>query len=138
MNIQIEYVENQSNSFKKQITEIRKVIDDLGKNRGPGGGGDVSLDDFSKLLHEVSQLKKDYDQFKQDTNGNLKFLGDSLNLKADKNDLHELEARIMDKLNEIIKNLLGQFADKNDTKKRLANLEKNVLKCYSLIRIGIG
>lgn len=138
MNIQIEYVENQSNSFKKQITEIRKVIDDLGKNRGAGGGGDVSLDDFSKLLHEVSQLKKDYDQFKQDTNGNLKFLGDSLNLKADKNDLHELEARIMDKLNEIIKNLLGQFADKNDTKKRLANLEKNVLKCYSLIRNGIG
>jgi tetrahydromethanopterin S-methyltransferase subunit G len=47
-------------------------------------------------------------------------------MKADKNDLHELEARIMEKLNEIIKNLLGQFADKADTKKRLTNLEKNV------------
>jgi hypothetical protein len=32
----------------------------------------------------------------------------------------------MERINEMLKKLLGSFADKNDTKKRLAALEKNV------------
>jgi len=40
--------------------------------------------------------------------------------------LLELEARIMEKLNDMLKRLLGNFADRNDTLKRLASLEKNV------------
>ena len=32
----------------------------------------------------------------------------------------------MNKLNEILSNLFGQFADKKETNKRFANLEKNV------------
>ena len=32
----------------------------------------------------------------------------------------------MDKMNEILKKFMAQFADKNDTRKRLASLEKNV------------
>jgi hypothetical protein len=39
----------------------------------------------------------------------------------------DLENRIMDRINEMLKKLLGSFADKNDTKKRLAALEKNVI-----------
>lgn len=32
----------------------------------------------------------------------------------------------MEKLNELMKNLFAQFADKNQTNKRLGNIEKNV------------
>lgn len=52
---------------------------------------------------------------------------DLLNKKADKTELIDLENRMIDKLNEMLKNIFAQFADKSDTKKRLTNLEKNVL-----------
>lgn len=38
---------------------------------------------------------------------NMKNFQDSLNRKADRDELVELEARLMDKLNEILKNLFG-------------------------------
>lgn len=44
----------------------------------------------------------------------------------------------MDKLNEIIKNLLNQFADKNETKKRLNNLEKNVNSLFEMLMKNQG
>jgi hypothetical protein len=53
-----------------------------------------------------------------------------VNKKADKEQLLELEARIMEKLNEMLKRMLGNFADRNDTLKRLAALEKNVFTYY--------
>jgi hypothetical protein len=40
--------------------------------------------------------------------------------------LDDLEARIMDKINEMLKKLIASFADRSDTLKRLAALEKNV------------
>jgi hypothetical protein len=84
-------------------------------------------------------LKSEFSKFKDDTQSNFKYLHDSLNLKADKQELMELEARLMDKLNEIIKNLLNQFADKADTKKRLTNLEKNVKSLFEmLMKSGAG
>lgn len=61
-----------------------------------------------------------------DTSSNFKNHQDQINKKADKQDLDDLEARIMDRINEMIKKLLGSFADRADTIKRLAALEKNV------------
>lgn len=46
--------------------------------------------------------------------------------KADKDELHQLEAKLLEKLNEMLQRFLGMFADKKDTNKRLTNLEKNV------------
>lgn len=46
--------------------------------------------------------------------------------KADREELHQLEAKLMEKLNELLQKFLGMFADKKDTNKRLTNLEKNV------------
>jgi hypothetical protein len=46
--------------------------------------------------------------------------------KADKDELRDLEARLLEKMNEIMQRLMGIFADKKDTIKRLTNLEKNV------------
>jgi len=57
---------------------------------------------------------------------NFKSLQDHLNHKIDKEELANLEATLFDKLNDMLKKMLSQFADKQDTKKRLSNLEKNV------------
>jgi hypothetical protein len=38
----------------------------------------------------------------------------------------------MEKLNEMLKRMLGNFADRNDTLKRLSALEKNVIFNESL------
>jgi hypothetical protein len=46
--------------------------------------------------------------------------------KADKDELRDLEAKLLEKMNEIMQRLMGIFADKKDTIKRLTNLEKNV------------
>ena len=95
---------------------------------GGNGGGSGSLDEhaFSNLDEEFKKLKNDYLRFKDDTTGNFKNFGIQLDHKASKEELAHLEARIMDKLNELIKSLLLQFADKNETKKRFNLIEKNV------------
>ena len=62
----------------------------------------------------------------------VKDFQDSLNLKADLDTVTILEKSLMDRLNEIVKALSKQFADKNDTRKALKLLEKNLKNMYDL------
>lgn len=55
-----------------------------------------------------------------------------MNLKADLDTVTLLEKSLMDRLNEIVKALSKQFADKNDTRKALKLLEKNLKNMYDL------
>lgn len=54
----------------------------------------------------------------------LKEMQDSLNSKADLDALSNLEKSLMERINEIVKALTKQLADKNDTKKALKLLER--------------
>jgi hypothetical protein len=47
-----------------------------------------------------------------------------INSKADKSALNDLEKMMIDRINEIVKALTKQLADKNDTKKALKLLER--------------
>lgn len=67
-----------------------------------------------------------------ETGNNFKNHQDQINKKADKQDLDDLEARIMEKINDMIKKLLASFADRADTLKRLAALEKNVIDIFQV------
>ncbi len=49
-----------------------------------------------------------------------------MNNKADRSEMQQLESKLLEKLNEMLKKFLSIFADKKDTHKRLSNLEKNV------------
>ena len=111
--------------------ESKLANQDDGRGRASNGASE-------DLAEELARLREEFNKFRDDTNSNIKYLHDSLGMKADKQDLLELEARIMDKLNEIIKNLLNQFADKNETKKRLNNLEKNVKNLYEMLMKNAG
>lgn len=86
----------------------------------------VDLSMFKDLEDEVHQLKLALQKLSDEYANGFKILQDQINKKADKEQLLELEARIMEKLNEMLKRLLGNFADRTDTVKRLTNLEKNV------------
>ena len=78
------------------------------------------------LENLLNQLKADINKFKEETSINLSNLSDHIVRKADKEELPLFEQKIMERINDMIRKLMGQFADKNDTRKRLANLEKNV------------
>jgi hypothetical protein len=44
--------------------------------------------------------------------------------KADKAEVENLERRVTEKLNELIKNMIDRFADKREVNKRLSLIEK--------------
>lgn len=51
---------------------------------------------------------------------------DEFDTKASLHDLSAIQANFMDKLNELMGNLEGMFADKDATRKKLSALEKAV------------
>jgi hypothetical protein len=53
-------------------------------------------------------------------------------MKADIETVKALENSLLDRLNEIVKALSKQFADKSDTRKALKLLEKNLKNMYDL------
>jgi hypothetical protein len=59
-----------------------------------------------------------------------------LDSKASMHDLAALQANQMDKLNELMGNLEGMFADKDATRKKLAALEKAVSAFNLFIILG--
>ena len=97
----------------------------------PSAPVDDSL--IKDLEMRLNELSGDYYPFKKDVLRWLKDLQDQLNNKADIEALNNLEKALMDKLNEIVKALQKQFADKNDTKKALKLLEKQLKNLYDLI-----
>ena len=56
-----------------------------------------------------------------------------MNGKADRESLEELERSLLGKLDEVVKALVKQLADKNDTKKALKSLEKQLRNLYDLV-----
>ena len=59
------------------------------------------------LENELRLLKQDYSKFKDDVGNSFKVMNDLLNKKVDKQDLIDLENRLIDKLNEMLKNLFN-------------------------------
>ena len=84
--------------------------------------GDESL--FRELNSKFNQLRAELDQMKKEFAKWLKEMQDSLNSKADLDALSNLEKSLMERINEIVKALTKQLADKNDTKKALKLLER--------------
>ena len=62
----------------------------------------------------------------------IKEFQDNLNVKADIETVKTLGASLEEKIDEVIKALQKQFADKGDTRKALKLLEKNLKHMYDL------
>jgi hypothetical protein len=71
-------------------------------------------------------MKQEFQIFRVESQNYMKLLQESLLRKADKDELHQLEIKLIEKLNELLAKLMGSFADKKETNKRLNHLEKSV------------
>ena len=69
------------------------------------------------MQNEINNLRNDFSKW-------IKELQDALNGKADVSQLAELDRSIMERIDNIVKGLVKQLADKNDTKKALKLLER--------------
>lgn len=78
------------------------------------------------LEEQIARLKADLDNHKTQTAKNLKIQQADIDTKATKKELEDLEARLMEKLQELMNNLANMFADKDQMRKKFLALEKNV------------
>jgi len=94
--------------------------------------GGIDEETLNQLYNRIQNLEHEMDAFKNEFSRWLKDFQDSLNNKADIETVKALEQSLLDRLNEIVKALGKQFADKADTRKALKLLEKNLKNMYDL------
>ena len=76
------------------------------------------------LSARLASLEKELRSTQQEMAKAMKELQDQTNEKVDRERLDECERGLFGKLDEVVKALVKQLADKNETKKALKNLEK--------------
>lgn len=89
----------------------------------------AKLDSFEKRL---DGLESDFDKFNSEIVKEVKNHQDQINGKADYSQLEELKDFLLGKIDDLMRGF-KQFADKNDTKKALKNLEKQLKNLYDLV-----
>ena len=121
-------------SLENQVATLRKALGDLEKKlktQRSGGGADNGLVD--KCIDELNTLRAEFEAHRDEANRNLDQLNAEMPTKADKKDLLDLENRIMDKLRDMIQQILNQFANKEDVMKRFAQLSKKIREIMDLL-----
>jgi len=126
----VEKLEGQVSHIWKAIEELKNMKAMQTSTNFTETKGSLHDDDlankFNALYVEVQQMKNEFARW-------LKEMQDALNSKADIDALNNLESSFMDRLNEIVKALTKQLADKNDTKKALKLLERQLKNLYDLL-----
>ena len=105
--------------------DTNKFTDNLPSSSNKG-------DDISELRLRLENISHDFDALKNQFSKWMKELQDGLNHKADSDALLNLEKSLIDRMNEMIKTLAKQFPDKNDTKKAMKLLERQMKNLYDL------
>lgn len=132
-------VEHKADSLGKDLNELKQLVDILARQkqqvpqhipRQENNGVDQEL--IQQILDRLANLENELDNFKNEFGKWVKEFQDVLNQKADIETVKALEQSLLDRLNEIVKALSKQFADKNDTRKALKLLEKNLKNMYDL------
>jgi DNA repair exonuclease SbcCD ATPase subunit len=121
--------------LNQAIDSLRKLMKKLGEQLAQGGkGGPVVIAGDSVSREEFDKLVARVDALEELLNKQLAKLRDDLDSKASLHDLANLQANLMDKLNELMANLENMFADKEGTRKKLAQLEKALKQLHELMK----
>mmetsp|Transcript_23621 Transcript_23621/g.23312 ORF Transcript_23621/g.23312 Transcript_23621/m.23312 type:complete len:284 (-) Transcript_23621:168-1019(-) len=130
----IEKLEHLVISLQKQIDELKvskmattSTTMNFGETRESMGE-----DQYRDLSLKINQLAQNLDHLKNEFAKWIKEMQDSLNQKVDMEALQNLEKVLMERMNELVKALTKQLADKNDTKKALKLLERQLKNLYDL------
>ena len=90
------------------------------------GGNPMAAGIVKDLEDLIAKLKAELENHKTQTGKQFKTQQADIDTKASKQDLEDLEARLMEKLQELMNNLANMFADKDQMRKKFLALEKNV------------
>lgn len=92
-----------------------------------------------RLVEELSKLRAEFEAHRDQANKNLNELNHLMPTKADKQDLIDLENRIMDQLRDMIQQILGQMPNKEDIMKRFAAISKKIRDIMEILsKLGAG
>jgi predicted nucleic acid-binding Zn-ribbon protein len=124
----VEQLEIMYSSLRKSMSDLEKKM----KNQKAGGGG-ADQGAVDAIMDELNRLRKEFEQFRDASEKRIGYLETEMPHKADKRDLEELENRIMEKLRDMIQQILNQFANKEDVMKRFAQLSKKIREIMELL-----
>lgn len=124
------WCEDQINMFKKMMQRLTDRMKDTG---GSGSGKKTPEHHSGDSDGAIKQLQADLHLLSQNTEKNFNNVNMELDDKATRKELADLEARLLDKLNELLGNLGNQFADKDAMRKKIFTLEKNIKNLYDLM-----
>ena len=129
LKIRVDKNEHSNQALKKAYGDLEKEIKKL---KIPDGSG-ANQDQVDRLSDELARLRAEFDQHKEWSTQNIENLNHEMPHKADKQDLIDLENRILDKLRDMIQQILNQFANKDDVMKRFAQLSKKIREIMDLL-----
>jgi len=117
--------------LEQAVESVRKLIKKISEGLS-GGSSKTSVSTvISSTMVDVS--KEDFDKLRQEftdfavmTDKSMGRVKEELDTKATLIELANLQAGLMDKLNELMGNLENMFADKEGTRKKIAQIEKSV------------
>jgi len=118
-------------ALEKKHSQLANTVANWKVPEAKGGNG-VDSSVIRELQDRVSALEAGLDALRNEFTHWMKLLQDSLNDKADKSQLAEVENAMMLRMNDIVAALTKQFADKAETKKALKLLERQLKNLYDL------
>ena len=126
---------DQIEALNKKLTMLDDKMKQIARGGGlaaGGGGTGIGAGMVDDLEAALAKLRDDFEKHKDAYQKDQAKVKDELAQKATKQDLEDLEARMMQRLQDMFDQLRGMFPDKEALKKKLAALEKNVSVCSHL------
>lgn len=125
-------LEQRVTALEKRITQLIQQMSSMGGGHNNVSSG-IDAGALSEIERRLSNLEDKFNQLQDLFARWMKDMQDALNGKADISALNELEKLLQDRLNEIVKALTKQFADRAETKKALKLHERQLKNMYSLM-----
>lgn len=125
-------LEQRVTALEKRITQLLQQMSSMGSGHNNVSSG-IDAGALGEIERRLSDLEDKFNQLQDLFARWMKDMQDALNGKADISALNELEKLLQDRLNEIVKALTKQFADRAETKKALKLHERQLKNMYSLM-----
>lgn len=132
LEIKLGNLENELNSMRRDKNKTVSM-----PSQPVSTGPSVDPSKLDSLEHKVNQLDTDFKKFNNEIIKEIKNHQDQINGKTDYSQLEELKEFLLGKIDELVRGF-KQFADKNETKKALKNLEKQLKNLYDLVMSKAG
>lgn len=131
----VDALENKIANVMKIIEGINKKLKGVQSGGSAAGGADQELVD--RLVEDLQKLREEFEAYRDQSQRNLGDLNQLMPTKADKQDLVDVENRIMDQLREMIQQILSQMPNKDDIMRRFAQISKKIKEIMeALAKLG--